>query len=62
MSNPDIELLIKTKISKKDNVELIDYLSIDKVNSFNTYFRVNKSGVLRKQNKTVFFQPGNNLQ
>ena len=62
MSNPDIELLIKTKISKKDNVELIDYLSIDKVNSFNTYFRVNNSGVLRKQNKTVFFQPGNNLQ
>ena len=61
MSNPDAELLIKTKVSKKDNVELIDYLSIDKINSFHTYFRVNNSGVLRKQNKTIFFQPGINL-
>jgi hypothetical protein len=40
MSNLDAELLIKTKVSKKDNVELIDYLSIDKINSFHTYFRV----------------------
>ena len=61
MSNLDAELLIKTKVSKKDNVELIDYLSIDKINSFHTYFRVNNSGVLRKQNKTIFFQQGINL-
>jgi hypothetical protein len=59
MSNPDANLLIKTKVWKKDNVELIDYLNMDTIN---TFFRVNGSGVLRKQNKTVSFHPGDNLE
>ena len=59
MSNPDANLLIKTKVWKKDNVELIDYLNRDTIN---TFFRVNGSGVLRKQNKTVSFHPGDNLE
>ena len=34
MSNPDANLLIKTKVWKKDNVELIDYLNMDTINTF----------------------------
>ena len=58
MSNPDAELLIKSKVWKKDNVELIDYLNRDTINSF---YRVNSSGVIRKVNKIVSFHQGDNL-
>jgi len=59
MSNPDANLLIKTKVWKKDNVELVDYLNMDTINSF---FRINSSGVLRKLNKAVTFHSGDNLE
>ena len=58
MSNPKAELIIKSKVWKKDNVELIDYLNSDTIN----YTRkINTSGVLRKINKDVEFEPGENI-
>ena len=59
MSNPDAELIIKSRVWKKDNVELIDYLNSDTINYL---MRVNTSGVLRKINKDVEFEPGENIE
>ena len=59
MSNTDALLKIKSRVWKKDNVELIDYLNDD---TFKNLFVVNSSGVLRKNpDKKVSFHEGDNL-
>ena len=58
MSNPNTELIIKSRVWKKDNVELIDYLNSETINFIR---KINTSGVLRKINKDVEFESGENI-
>ena len=52
------ELIIKTKIWKKENFELVDYLSDDIIINKIT---INSSGVLCRNNKDTYFTPGDNI-
>ena len=52
------ELIIKTKIWQKESIELIDYLNFDTIDN---RFQINKSGVIRRNNHEVTFNPGENL-
>ena len=58
MSNPNTKLIIKSKVWENDNADLIDYLNIY---TKNYKIKVGKSGVLRKQDKKIFFELGENL-
>ena len=59
MTNPDAQLIIKSQIWNKDNVELIDYQN----ENAQKFFRiVNTSGTLIKKNKEIKFQIGDNLK
>ena len=53
------ELLITTKIWKRENFELIDYLSDDFIK---TKIKINSSGVLSRKDKDISFTQGENLQ
>ena len=58
MSKSNTQLLIKTKVWQKENIELIDYLNTDTiVSQYQTY----NSGVIRRDNQLVTFHPGENL-
>ena len=58
MSRSNTQLLIKTKVWQKENIELIDYLNTDTiVSQYQTY----NSGVIRRDNQLVTFHPGENL-
>lgn len=54
----DSELLITTKIWKKETFELLDYLSDDLIK---TKIKVNSSGVLSRKDKEISFIQGENL-
>ena len=58
MSNPNTKLIIKSKVWENDNADLIDYLNMD---TKNYKIKVGKSGVLRKQDKKIVFELGENL-
>ena len=58
MSNPNTKLIIKSKIWKNDSADLIDYLNVE---TKNFKFKVSNSGVLRKQDKKIYFESGENL-
>ena len=49
------ELIIKSKIWEKETFELIDYLSDETID---TKINIDSSGVLRRNNKTISFSPG----
>jgi hypothetical protein len=52
------ELLITTKVWKKETFELVDYLSDDLIKS---RIKVNSSGVLSRKDKDISFTQGENL-
>ena len=58
MSKKNTELLIKTKIWQKENIELIDYLNTDTITN---NFQSNTSGILRRDKQEISFHPGENL-
>ena len=58
MTNSKPELIIKTKVWLKENIELIDYLNTETIDN---RFQVNSSGVIRRDKQYVTFQPGDNL-
>ena len=58
MSNPNTKLIIKSKIWKNDSADLIDYLNVE---TKNFKIKVSNSGVLRKQDKKIYFESGENL-
>ena len=58
MSKSNNQLLIKTKVWEKENIELIDYLNTDTI--INQY-QTNTSGVIRRDKQLVTFHPGENL-
>ena len=58
MTNSNDELIIKSTVWTKENVELIDYLNGSYIN---TYMRVNKSGVIRRENNAVKYYIGENI-
>ena len=49
------ELIIKTKIWKKETFELINYLSDDTIDSS---ININLSGVLRRDKRRIYYSPG----
>jgi len=55
MSKSNNQLLIKTKVWEKENIELIDYLNTDTI--INQY-QTNTSGVIRRDKQIVTFHPG----
>ena len=59
MSNPNIKLIIKSKVWKNDTADLIDYLNVE---TKNYKIKVGNSGVLRKKDKKIIFELGENLK
>ena len=59
MSNPNTKLIIKSKVWKNDTADLIDYLNVE---TKNYKIKVGNSGVLRKKDKKIIFELGENLQ
>ena len=59
MSNQDTKLIIKSKVWKNDTADLIDYLNVE---TKNYKIKVGNSGVLRKKDKKIIFELGENLQ
>ena len=59
MSNPNTKLIIKSKVWKNDISDLIDYLNVE---TKNYKMKVSNSGVLRKQDKKIYFVLGENLE
>ena len=58
MSYSGSELIIKSKVWEKENIELIDYLNSETIDNF---FQVKSSGVIRREKQLVSFHPGNKL-
>ena len=58
MSNPNTKLIIKSKVWKNDTADLIDYLNVE---TKNCRIKVGNSGVLRKKDKKIIFELGENL-
>jgi len=58
MSNPNTKLIIKSKVWKNDTADLIDYLNVE---TKNYKIKVGNSGVLRKKDKKIIFELGENL-
>ena len=56
--NVNSELIIKTKVWEKETFELIDYLNDETIN---TKIQINSSGMLCRDEKTISFNPGENL-
>ena len=52
------ELIIKTKVWEKENIELIDYLNSETIDNF---FQVKSSGVIRREKQLISFHPGSQL-
>ena len=57
MNNTNVELIIKTKIWEKENLDLIDYLNEENTK---TKIKTNTSGVLCRNQKNIFFNQGEN--
>ena len=58
MTNLNAELIIKTKIWLKENIELIDYLNTETIDNL---FQTKTSGVIRRENQDTSLYSGNNL-
>ena len=56
--NINSELIIKSKVWKKDTFELIDYLSDETIK---TKIKINSSGVLSKNDKIISFTQGEDI-
>ena len=58
MTNLNAELIIKTKVWLKENIELIDYLNTETIDNL---FQTKTSGVIRRENQDTSLYSGNNL-
>ena len=58
MANLNAELIIKTKVWLKENIELIDYLNTETIDNL---FQTKTSGVIRRENQDTSLYSGNNL-
>ena len=58
MTNSNAELLIKTKVWQRENIELIDYLNPETIVN---RFQLNSSGVIRRENQEVSLYQGENI-
>ena len=58
MTNLNAELIIKTKVWLKENIELIDYLNTETIDNL---FQTKTSGVIRRENQETSLYSGNNL-